>query len=421
MCARSLFLGLTLLVAGWPTCAYADPAPAPAAPESAELPALSELVGLARERAPEVLMSRAGLEASRSSFESGRMAPVGNPYLEIRADHGGNGVTKDVNIDGSLWLPVEISGQRSDRNREARDFVQLHQALVEQSRASASARTVRAYGAYVVGAKRLRVLGELADDTQAEARYYADRLAMGDATEHDAAMSAVDAARHRMQLSETQSEILRVRGELYELTGRNLDLGTHAVVEPRPTLFTGSEQVHSAPNIENAPSLRVLSAQATYYTSARERLRSEGGTPLNFGLLVGRGDLGETRLGAGLGYAFPLFRKNVPERARADAERVRALQELTLRRELFGRRVELLQLELSELRKAFNIVTESALPAAHRAVVAATETHRAGKGDLLSVLLARRDLSSLALSQLEILDKGWLLLSQLVEMTGELP
>ncbi|MGC4094106.1 MAG: hypothetical protein QM756_40590 [Polyangiaceae bacterium] len=204
---------------------------------------------------------------------------------------------------------------------------------------------------------------------------------------------------------------------LRELTG--LDLSGRASTEPLPSVFTSGALAKA--EVAHAPSLRALSAQAEYFASARERLRREGGSPLSFGLLAGRGDLGETRLGAGLGYAFPVFRANQPERARADAERVRALQELALRRDLYARRVELLRLELGELKNAFDIVTEAGLPAAQRAVTAATETHRVGKGDLLSVLLSRRDFSSLALRQLEILDKSWLLLGELVELTGELP
>jgi outer membrane protein TolC len=66
-------------------------------------------------------------------------------------------------------------------------------------------------------------------------------------------------------------------------------------------------------------------------------------------------------------------------------------------------------------------MTLSALPAAQRAVVAATETYRSGKGDFFSVLVSQRDFSAMALRRLEILDKSWLLLGDLVEITGELP
>lgn len=421
--SRDIFLSFVsvLLMGAAPTRALAEPSSPVRAVAVAEssptTPSLRDLVTRARERAPEVVLGRAQLEASRSSYASARMAPVGNPYLEIRADHGNRGVTRDVYIDGSLWLPLEVSGQRKSRGREAADFVAWNEALVEQARAAATARTVRAYGAVVVGTKRLRVLQELSEATDAESRYYAERLAMGDATERDAALAAVDAARHKMLISETQSELLRANGELVELTG--VRLSTEVPREALPNIF--SRTAPAAQHVEKAPALRALHAQAEYYASARERLRKEGQSPLSIGVLAGRGDFGETRLGAGLGYAFPVFRANQPERARADAERVRALQELSLRREVFARRVEVLRLELIELRKAFDVLTDAALPAAERAVSAARETHRAGKGDLLSVLVSRRDFSALALRQLEILDKSWQLFSELVEVTGELP
>src|SRR6478609_4083451 len=174
----------------------AAPASAPgAAPASVSAPGaapeLRELVKLARERAPEVALGRSALTASRSSYASARLAPIGNPFLEVKFQGATKDVVKDVNIDSALWLPIEIAGQKSRRGREADDYVQLHEALLEQARALASSRTVRAYGALVVGATRFHVLTELATVAQAEARYYADRMALGDATERDAALSAV--------------------------------------------------------------------------------------------------------------------------------------------------------------------------------------------------------------------------------------
>jgi len=239
---------------------------------------------------------------------------------------------------------------------------------------------------------------------------------LGDATERDAALSAVEASRHQLSLSETKSELLHVVADLYELTGRNL--APESIVETFPPGLSGTPL--NAPHVDRSPTFHVLSAQAQYYASARERLSSEGRSALNVGLLLGRGDFGETRFGGGLAYAFPV-RVNQAERARADAERVRALEELALRRDLFARRAVLLTGEIAELGRAFEIMTRSALPAAQRAVVAATETYRSGKSDFYSVLLSQRDFSAMSLRRLEILDKSWLLLGDLVEITGELP
>src|SRR6478609_5592200 len=378
-----------------PPAASSAAAPIAAASPSTTSPALRELVRLARERAPEVVLGRSALTASRSSYANARMAPLGNPLLEVKVQGATKDVIKDVNIESSLWLPVEISGQKSKRGREADDFVELHTAMLEQARAAACARTVRAYGALVVGASRFRVLTELANTAQ----------------------SAVDAARHQMALSETKSELLRVLGDLFELTGRNLS--SEGMAEAVPPGFSAT--LGAPPAVERSPLFRVLTAQAKYYGAARDRLESEGWTPLSVGLVAGRGDYGETRFGGGLAYAFPTFRANQGERARADAERQRSLDELALRRELFARRAILLTSELAELGRAFEIVTHAALPAAERALAAASETYRVGKGDLLSVLVSRRDFSALSLRRLEILDKSWQLLGDLVEITGELP
>ncbi|HKO51087.1 MAG TPA: hypothetical protein VJV79_25435 [Polyangiaceae bacterium] len=391
-------------------------AQAPASPFADSVPELRELVKLARERAPEVSLGRSALTASRSSYVNARLAPIGNPFLEVRVQGATKDVVKDVNVESALWLPIEISGQKSRRGREADDYVQMHTAMLEQARALAASRTVRAYGALIVGATRFRVLTELAANADAEARYHAERMAMGDATERDAALSAVEAARHRLALSETKGDLLRVVADLLDLTGRKLNVDS--VVEAFPPGFFGTAL--AAPHVERAPLFHVLSAQAKYYESARERLSAEGRSALNLGLLFGRGDYGETRFGAGLGYAFPV-RVNQGERARADAERVRALDELALRRELLARRAALITGELTELSRGFEIVTHSAMPAAQRAVAAATETYRAGKGDFYLVLLSQRDFSAMSLRRLEILDKSWLLLGDLVEITGELP
>jgi len=70
-------------------------------------------------------------------------------------------------------------GQRQSRGREATDFVSLHAALVEQARARAAARVVRAYGSSVVAAERLSVLSELLASARAEADMIAERVKNG--------------------------------------------------------------------------------------------------------------------------------------------------------------------------------------------------------------------------------------------------
>jgi outer membrane protein TolC len=396
--------------------AVAETPPETTPPRTPAPALLRELLALARERAPEVALGRSALTASRSSYVAAELAPLGNPTLQVKADHGSMGVTKDVTIDAELWMPVELAGQKPTRSREARDYVGLHEALLEQARASAAGRTLRAFGALAVATARAKVLGEMLGVARAEADYYAQRLARGDTTERDAALASLEAARNEALLSEAQVDVLAHAGELRELTGRALE--QDAALDANPPPFS---QRPPAKLAETSPTARVLEAQSRYYASAQERLKREGRTPLSFGLTGGRGDYGEARIGGGIGWTWPLFRSNQPESARAGAERVRTLDELNLRRELIARRIEVLEHELTELGRTVEIVTRSALPAATRAVQAAVETNRAGKGDWLTVLVSRRDLSALSLRHLELLDRTWFVLAELVEMTGEVP
>jgi outer membrane protein TolC len=60
-------------------------------------------------------------------------------------------------------------------------------------------------------------------------------------------------------------------------------------------------------------------------------------------------------------------------------------------------------------------------PAAQAAVDAALQIARAGKGELLHVVTARRDLISVRASGLALEEREWLLLSRLVAVTGKSP
>lgn len=389
---------------------------AAAAPGRENHAILRLLIRDAREKAPEVSLAQASLSSSRSLLLNGRMAPLGNPYLEVTAERGDKNVTKDVAINGTLWLPLELSGQRASRGREAEDFVSLHAAMVEQARARAAARLVRAYGLTVVAVERAAVLSELLTSARAQLQLVTERVKNGDAIAPDASLAAVEAARHEVMLAETEAELLRARSELSELLGRNLTEvpGPSAPPSLQPS---GSRAVRA----DETPGARALAAEARFYASSAERLHKEGQTPLSVGLVAGRGDFGETRLGGGLAYAFPLFRANRPERARARAESSRALAEKSVHQAVAARRLRMLQQEQEQLTRALSVLTTTALPAAELAVGAVQQTYSAGKAEMLAVLLSRRELSTLSLRRLELLVQDWLLVSEYVEITGDLP
>lgn len=413
----ALAVWLSALSSGPALAADQHPAPTPAvAPAPATRSALRQLIEAARHNAPEVSLAKAQLSSSRSALANGRMAPFGNPYLEITAERGDKNVTKDVAINGTLWLPLELAGQRASRGREATDFVLLHAALVEQARARAAARLVRAYGSTVVATERALVLSELLTSAQAEADLVAERVKNGDAIARDASLAAVEAARHEVMLAENRAELVRARGELSELLGRETP---EPNVPAAPPLLEAADA--RSVRLDKTPQSQSLAAEARFFAASAERLRREGQSPLSVGVVAGRGDFGETRLGGGLAYAFPVFRANRSERARATAEGTRAMTEKGVHEALASRRLRMLQEQQAQLTRALAVLTTTALPAAELAVSAVQETYSAGKAEMLAVLLSRRELSSLSLQRLDLLSQSWLLVSEYVEITGELP
>ncbi len=92
-----------------------------------------------------------------------------------------------------------------------------------------------------------------------------------------------------------------------------------------------------------------------------------------------------------------------------------------MRARVIAATIEGLTAERREVRRALAELATVAEPAALASVEAAAATQRAGKGELLQVLIARRDLALLKARRLDLLQREWTILSDLVTLTGDLP
>jgi cobalt-zinc-cadmium efflux system outer membrane protein len=381
-----------------------------------DVPTLERVLAFAREQAPEVLIARAEVEASRSVGVGARVSPLLNPYLEVVAERGGRGVTRDLAFTAQLHTPIEIGGQRSRRISEADSFVEWRTASLEQLRAHISGATVRSYGECVAHTARIDTLSELLQSARAEASVLVTRRDAGDATERDTQLAEVERARAESQLKEVQASLNSALNELGRLTGQSYTvIGTEELFPKVVMTVPGNQQVPSAPAVLGAQ------AEARFYGRVDERLARERIPPLSVILQAGRGDLTETRLGAGLAWSLPAFRYNQGERAKAQAESVRARTTAAAYSRSIAQRLRTIAEEDRLLRAAVEELDRDAIPAATLATDSATRMQRAGKTDLLSVIVARRDLYLLKLRRLEIAQRSWQLLGDWVELTGKVP
>jgi outer membrane protein, heavy metal efflux system len=389
--------------------------------ELPRLPSLNRVIAIARERAPAVVSARADLNVGRSSYVGARLSPLTNPYLEVFVDRGNMNATKDVAVQANLWLPVELSGQRGRRIEEADALVAWKTQSVEASRASAVGEAVRLYGDVLVNAERVRSFEGVLATARAEAELYEARLKAGDATQQDAKLAVVEVVRNSVALAESRADYARSAAELARVLGQEgFGPPDGASLEP-PPIAEGDALSWIDRAIKRSPYLLAYEKEATYYARAKERQSREAHVPVNLIVSAGRGDLGETRLGGGVSWAFPSLRRNQGEQARAEAERSRALAERDVRRRSLVAMLRGLYDERLTVRAAVEEVARTGEPAAQEALDAAVATQRAGKGEFLRVLTARRDLALLRSRRLELARREWSVVGDIVTLTGELP
>lgn len=389
--------------------------------DAPSLPSLAGVMALAKERAPGVVSAKADLNIGRSTYAGARLSPLTNPYLEVFVDRGNMNATKDVAVQANLWLPVELSGQRGRRVDEADALVAWKSQNVEAARASSVGEAVRLYGDVLVNAERVRSFESVLAAARAEAELYEARLRAGDATQQDAKLAVVEVVRNSVALAESRADYARSAAELARALGQEgfgpPDGGS---VDP-PPLPASDPNAWVDRSIKRSPYLLAYEKEATYYARAKERQAIESHVPVNVIVSAGRGDLGETRLGGGLSWTFPFLRTNQGEQARAEAERSRVLAERDVRRRSLVALLRGLYDERLMVRGAVDEVAVTGEPAAQEALAAAIQTQRAGKGEFLRVLTARRDLALLRSRRLELARREWSIVGDIVALTGELP
>lgn len=387
----------------------------PSAARSEHLPRLGLVLEIVAEHAPEVQRGSAFLKASRATMVGAKRPPIGNPDFQIFAETGnvdGSNVTKDAFIDGQMVVPWEIWRQRSKRMGESEAYTHFAEASLETHRASALSSAVDAYGLVVVSHTRVAVIQDTIEIASAEAEIYKARAAAGDATIRDAKVALVEVARNQVLLAEAQADLRVGLAMLTRLASKRFS--THEAISPEPPWRVPPSPAAAT----ELPAVRQAKAEADYYRKSAVRSRSEGKIPLGVLFRLGRGDFGEMRLGGGLTFALPLFQKNQGEVALAEANAEQADAIATIEKQAQQVALEGALLEIEQLENALHVIDRDALPAARDAVAAAEEIQRAGKSDILPVLISRRDYAALRLRRLDILSRMWVSLGRIVLIRG---
>jgi cobalt-zinc-cadmium efflux system outer membrane protein len=379
-------------------------------------PELSEVVRLAARRAPEVVLGAADIDVARAEYAGARLPPVQNPYVEITAEKGYGTPAQRSSFLASLWLPLEVAGERSRRTAETDALVRWREAGLAEIRAHAVGEALRAFGSVLASSGRVHVLEVIVESAAREAALYRSRLEAGDALLREMKLAEAEAARSRTLLEAARADFEVALEALNHSTGMTYERAPAGSIEAPPL-----DPILAKVSESRAPGPKASAAEAAYLERKKLRARQEAYGPLSLMFQVGAGDLGDRRVGGGFAYTFPAFRRNQAERARAEAQGRRALAEMKLKRDVVSRKVRSIITELERVRRAVRVLTAEAIPAEEAAVEAAVETQRSGKGDWLTVLVSRRDLGLMRLERLDLVEREWRLLGEITALTGYMP
>lgn len=381
----------------------------------AELWPLPEAVRLARGHAPAAVDAGGALRSAEALGAGARVSSFGNPYLEVLGDRGAH--TRDVRLTSLLYVPVEVTGQRGARIDEWSRMVELTRARSVDVGARVAAATVEAYGGVLVANARLNEATRAAGEAEAEVRAFRERTRQGDATAYETSVVEAEAARWTQARFAAEAALARATASLAELVGER-PAPPYPDAAPPPI---DPARLDAARLAMASPAVAALGRESSYWDAVRERATAERTSPLSFVLSASRGELGDAAFGGGLAFTFAVSRRNQGEIARADSERLRAdALGGALQRALEHRARGLVE-ALATTFAGIADVERDGIPAAERAVALSRLTHESGKGELVRVVIARRDLAAAHARRLELVEVAWRAYAEGVALAGDLP
>lgn len=391
-------------------CGVASSAAAPAAaaavapavaPADAQTLSLDAAVAEALERAPQLLIARANLEASAAAARQSRWPE--NPELEVEAENVlGRGPFSDFDAAETtvtLRQPVTVGGKRSARVDAAR-------ARMEQARAElelmqrATRRDVTIGYANAIMAERLAVLARARSvDAQALRAASERRLAAGVLSELQYAQAVLAGAEAAATLNRAQADAANARRALARWLGESDPDGISARFDDSwfDQADAGDELPGRAAH-DDHPRLRAQRA-ALAAAVAQQRLEERGAIPdpvLSLGARrFADAPTGENRaLVLGVSLPLPLWDRNTAERASARRERVIAETGLDAAQRDLADELALARSAHAAATSELRALDESAAPAARSAAALTQRGFDAGRLSLADRLAADRALQS---------------------------
>lgn len=365
---------------------------------------LAQVVELARASAFESRFASLDVDDAKARLAGAQTLIRDNPSISATA---GPRLGDPVSVDAqaTVGVPVELGFRRGRAVDLAKDEVRREQFRLECAQRRAVLDGVATYLQALHANEQLAVAAERRSIAEQLVSTAVEREKAGDASRFEVNLARAELARSTSELLERQSVVLTKRAELARVVAMTLDalppLDGSLVEVASLDRMRGAVGLGEAPELQEAAAERdaALAAVALAETAWWPDLSVIGQYTL---------DGGEHIAVAGLSFTLPVFSNGQAERraAAVRVERSRLLGEATRSRVDLDRRRA--QVALRTATDAARVLAEDGLPRAVENESLAREAYRAGKLDLASYVVLRRDSLETRQEHLDrLLDKGF--------------
>lgn len=365
---------------------------------------------VALENSPSIQSAQAALEAARAYKAFGKLPPVRNPVVNLRALVG-KPDDPAATYGVVVGLPFDFSGKRRAWQSEASAIEAQAQAELEAARNIVRALSREVYVLVALGEAALGVAQESAQTAQdvlkrIQARFDANAATLLDVAlaEREFGEAKADAARARRELVEARAEFRQI-----------LDLPPTDPVQVKPLLAPEipaglSREAAVAQAIARRREIAALDSAVERFRRADKRLRKEAVAPV---LIAAEGEMQgntqqNTSFGASVNLELPLIFRNQGERAVARGQANALAVERALTERAIGRQAALSFDRLETALAEYEALDTQASEAAKRTLEMTNVMLEAGAVDYFRLLSARRSAFELRARRVASLRDAWL-------------
>nr|WP_315592889.1 TolC family protein [uncultured Cupriavidus sp.] len=400
---RSLLLPLGFAVALLSPMASAQDAALPTQEPVGRL-SLDAALALAAAQNPTLSAARIEVDASEGGITQARVIP--NPEVAVLMEDTRQATRTTT---GQINLPVELGGKRGARIGAAQRARDVAQAQLSTAQADLRASVIGAFFNVLIAQERVRLAAGSVDIATRGAQAAARRVAAGKISPVEETKAQVEQANAELERAEANAALAASRQTLATFWGNPSPRFTDAdgsldALPARPEAALLRQSLDSAPALQTSE--RELDRRQAEINVQRSRQYPD--VTVSVGA---KRDNGAPERGTfpvlGVAIPLPLFDRNQGNLYTAIRQADKAADELRATRLRLDHDLQQASSQLTVSRASALTLRETVLPAAERALQAATQGFEAGKFNYLDVLDAQRTLFQARIRYLGVVAGSW--------------